>query len=176
MNIKTVLAATVALGAATFANNSLAAQATATASGTVVVPIAITAPANLSFGKFAKGAGGSVTVSTNGTRTGSGVVLSSIGSSPTAARFDVTGDANATYSISIAPSASLSDGGGTPNTMALATFSDLTGGGATSGNVTSGTLSGTGAQSVYVGGTLTVGATQAAGAYTGSVAVTVEYN
>jgi spore coat protein U-like protein len=59
--------------------------------------------------------------------------------------------------------------------MALARISDLTAGDATSGEVTSGTLTG-GAQSIYLGGTLTVGETQVAGAYTGSVTATVEYN
>lgn len=159
--------------AAVFSANSHAASDTATAGGTVIVPIQIADAANLSFGKFAPGAGGSVTVSTSGARTGTGVILSTIGSSPSAARFDVTGDANATYDISITAPATVSDG---TNTMALATFSDLTAANATTGNVTSGTLSAGGTQSIYIGGTLTVGATQAAGAYTGNISVTVEYN
>jgi hypothetical protein len=175
MNIKTKIYTTSALALAlgAFSTNNFAAEAIASASGTVIQPIAITKAADLSFGKFAPGAGGTVTVSTSGARTASGVVLSSIGSSPTAARFDVTGDADATYSISIDAPANVSDGAA--GTMALATFSDLTGAGATSGNVASGTLTG-GAQSIYLGGTLTVGATQTAGAYTGDVTVTVEYN
>ncbi len=170
MNIKHLAATTLALSAAAFAANSTAAEATATSTATVITPIAITAPVNLVFGSFAPGAGGSVTVSA------SGPVLSAVTATPSAARFDVTGDGSATYSIAIAPSANLSTGGATPATMALATFSDLTGGGAVSGNVSAGTLA-SGAQSIYVGGTLTVGATQAAStAYAGTVAVTVEYN
>lgn len=172
MNNKTLAISLLALSAATFAANSHAAQATATASGTVIVPIAIAKVTDVSFGKFAPGAGGTVTVSTNNTRTATGAVLSAIGSTPTAARFNVTGDAAATYSIGIAPDATLISG---VNSMALATFSDLTAGGATSGNAATGTLT-AGAQSIYVGGRLTVGATQAAGAYTGNIVVTVEYN
>lgn len=177
MNIKTKIyaASALALAVGTFSTSSFAAQATSSASGTVIQPIAITKAADLSFGKFAPGAGGTVTVSTSGARTASGVILSSIGSSPTAARFNVTGDAGATYSISISAPANISDGATTPTTMALSTFSDLTGGGATTGNVASGTLTG-GAQTIYIGGTLTVGATQKAAAYTGNITVTVEYN
>ncbi|MDQ3288527.1 MAG: DUF4402 domain-containing protein [Pseudomonadota bacterium] len=176
MNMKHIAVATLALSTAVIAANSHAAEATATSTATVIAPIAITAPVNLVFGSFAPGAGGSVTVSTSGARTATGAILSTVGNAPSAAKFDVTGDGSSTYSIAIAPSANLSDGSTTPNTMALATFSDLTGGGATSGNVTSGTLA-SGAQSIYVGGTLTVSSTQAAStAYAGTVAVTVEYN
>lgn len=176
MNLKNITVTALALGAAVFAANASAAEATATANATVITPIAITAPTNLVFGSFAPGAGGSVTVSTNNTRTASGPILSGVTATPTAAKFNVTGDGSATYSIAIAPSANLSTGGATPSTMALATFSDLTAGGATTGNVTSGTLT-SGAQSIYVGGTLTVSATQTAStAYAGTVKVTVEYN
>lgn len=176
MNIKHLAITTLALGAATFAGSSIAAQATATSTATVIAPIAITAPVNLVFGSFAPGAGGTVTVSTSGARTASGPILSAVTATPSAAKFNVTGDGSATYSIAIAPSATLSDGATTPNTMALATFSDLTAGGATTGNVSTGTLA-SGAQSIYVGGTLTVGAAQAAStAYAGTIAVTVEYN
>ncbi|MES2325043.1 MAG: DUF4402 domain-containing protein [Pseudomonadota bacterium] len=152
-----------------------AAQATATASGTVVTPIAITAAANLAFGSFAAGAGGTITVSTSGARTSSGVVA--LGASAAAARFDITGSASTTYSISHSGTAVLTNTtGGGGETMALAKFSDLTAGNATSGNVSSGTLDGAGAQSLFVGGTLTVGAAQVPGVYTGTVIATVEYN
>lgn len=176
MNMKHLAVTTLAISTAVFAANNNAAEATATSTATVITPIAITAPANLVFGSFAPGAGGSVTVSTSGARTATGAILSTVGNTPSAAKFNVTGDGSSTYSIAIAPSASLSDGATTPNTMTLATFSDLTAGNVTSGNVTSGTLT-TGAQSIYVGGTLTVAAAQAAStAYAGTVAVTVEYN
>ena len=173
MKIRTVAIRAFALGAATFAVSSYAASDTATATANVIAPITITKAVDLVFGRFAPGAGGSVTVSTSGARTATGTILSTIGSTPTAARFNITGDANATYSIAIAPAATLSDG---TNTMALATFSDLTAGNATTGNVASGTLTAGGTQSIYIGGTLTVGAAQVAGAYTGNIVVTVEYN
>lgn len=175
--IRLSIASLAALAGATFSGNSFAAEATATASGTVIAPIAVAKATDLSFGKFARGAGGTVTVSTSGARTVSGVIMSSVGSSPTAARFNVTGDPSATYSISHSGSASLTNTTGTGGeTMTLTKYSDLTAGNAVSGNVTSGTLNTSGAQSIYVGGSLNVAATQVAGVYTGNVIVTVEYN
>lgn len=176
MKFKSLTMTTLALGAAVFSGNSFAANAAAVASGTVIEPIAIAKTSDLAFGKFAPGIGGSVTVSTSGARTGAGVILSTIGSAPTAASFDVTGQADATYSIAITPDATLSDGAA--GTMLLSTFSDLTGGNATSGDVQAGggTLSAVGAQTIYVGGTLTVGAAQTAGDYSGNITVAVEYN
>lgn len=171
---RAALASVVALGAFGASNGFAAADLT-TATATVIEPIAITKMVDLVFGKFAPGAGGTVTVSTSGARTASGTILSAIGSSPTAARFDVTGDADATYSIDWSGVSVLTDPVSL-ETMALAKTSDLTGGNAINGEVATGTLSAGGAQSIYLGGVLTVGALQAAGDYAGNVTVTVEYN
>ncbi|MDO8699104.1 MAG: DUF4402 domain-containing protein [Rhodoferax sp.] len=173
--LKAALASALVLGGAGFGVNAYAAVATSTATSTVIAPIGITAPVVLSFGKFAPGAGGSVTISNSGARTSSGVILSSTSSVQTAARFDVTGEGSSTYAITHSGVTVLSDTATTPNTMALAKTSDLTGANVTTGNVATGTLT-SGVQSIYVGGTLTVGATQVAGTYTGAVTVTVEYN
>lgn len=167
---------------AALAGFGIAAQAvegTASATAGVITPISITKAADLNFGKFARGAGGSVTVSTSGARTASGTVLSTIGSAPTAARFNVGGDNNASYAITYPDTTTitLSDTATpTPNTMSMALVSDLSGAGAVTGTVASGTLSATGAQSIYVGGVLTVNAAQATGTYTGSFRVAVQYN
>ena len=175
--LNAALAAAVVLAGTGLVSSAYAAAATSTATSTVITPIGITAPVVLSFGKFAPGAGGSVTISNSGARTGAGVILSSTASTQTDARFDVTGEGSSTYAITHSGVTVLS--GPTVatvvQTMALAKTSDLTGANVTSGNVATGTLT-TGAQSIYVGGTLTVGATQAAGDYTGAVTVTVEYN
>ena len=174
------LAAVFAIGSVAIGVNAYAAAATSTATSTVIAPIGITAPVVLSFGKFAPGAGGSVTISNSGARTGTGVILSSTASTLTAARFDVTGEASTTYAITHSGVALLTGISGAaltlPSTMALAKTSDLTGANVTTGNVASGTLTAGGTQSIFVGGALTVGATQAAGVYTGAVTVTVEYN
>jgi hypothetical protein len=145
----------------------------AQSSGTVITPIAIAKSADLAFGKFAAGTGGTVTVSTSGARTSTGVTVIA-SSTTTAAKFDVTGDKGATYAITIPASATLTSGA---DTMTFALVSDLTGVGAITGTATSGALDGTtGKQSIYVGGVLTVAANQAAGSYAGTLSVGVEYN
>jgi len=158
------------------ASNSFAAAQTTASTATVIEPIAITKSADLVFGKFAPGASaGTVIVSTSNVRSATGgAVLSTIGSTPTAAKFDVTGDADATYNIVWSGDTELTDSVSL-ETMALTKISDLTAGNAISGEVTAGTLTG-GAQSIYLGGELAVASTQAAGDYAGDVTVTVEYN
>ena len=170
--IKLALLAGLFTGAVLSMPAAHAANATANASSTVVAPIAIVKAADLSFGKFAATTGGSITISTTGVRTNTPGVVQIGGGTLSAARFDVTGDTDATFSIAISASPTLASGG---NTMAFATVSDLTAGNTVTGNVTSGTLT-LGSQSIYVGGILTVGLAQAAGTYTGSVTATVEYN
>jgi hypothetical protein len=166
--------AAFAFGASILGGHAVAAVGTATASATVVAPIVVSKTADLSFGRFAIGAGGTITISTSGVRTASGVVPSADASAMTAAKFVVTGSKDATYSITHGGSTSLSRTSGS-ETMLLTKFSDLTAANATAGTVTSGTLT-TGTQSIYVGGTLTVAANQAVGDYTGLVSIAVEYN
>ncbi len=165
--------AALALAMTAAAGSAVAAQATATSTSTVVTPISITAPVNLSFGRFAAGAtGGTVTLTPGGARTaGGGVTLA--GGTAGAARFDVSGSASLTYSIVFSGAATLSDGS---NTMAFTRISDTSASAITSGDVATGTLSSGGAQSIFVGGVLTVSANQPAGTYAGSVTATVEYN
>lgn len=168
-----------ACGAAVISGPSSAASpsASAVATGTVISPITVTSSAPLSFGRFAPGVGGSVTISNSGVRTSSGIIPSAMGAATTAAKFLVTGDPAATYSISQVVSPELTNTTGTGNeTMSLATTSDLAGANVIAGNVSAGTLSGAGTQTIFVGGTLTVGSTQVPGDYAGTVAVTVEYN
>lgn len=174
MRITTVAVRGFALGAVIMAIEGHAANAVAIAGATVIAPLAINRSTNLSFGSFAPGTGGSVTVSTSGLRVADNAILSSANSAPTAAQFEVSGDPAATFDITIVASTTLDDGAG--HSMALVTCSDLTGANATSGNVSSGTLSAGGSQSLFVGGTLSVAAAQVPGLYSGNIAVTVEYN
>lgn len=165
--------AVLALALAAAAGSAVAAQATATSTSTVVTPIAITAPANLSFGSFAASASsGTVTVTPGSARSVSGGVTAA-GGTVTAARFDVAGTASLTYSIAFSGATTLSDG---TNSMTFTRISDLSASAITSGDVSSGTLSAGGAQSIFVGGVLAVNASQPAGTYTGSITATVEYN
>lgn len=175
-SLKIALIAVIALGAAALSGAASAANnASASATANIVTPIAITKSVDLVFGNFYAGAtAGTVAVNTDNARTVSGGVLTAIGgATPAAAKFDVTGTAAATYSISYASGVTLT-GPGAP--MALTQVSDLTAAGGASGLVASGTLSAGGAQSIYIGGTLAVAANQVAGAYTGSITATVDYN
>jgi spore coat protein U-like protein len=170
---KLALLASIALAAAGATAPAFAASTTATASATVIVPIAIAKATDLSFGKFAAGtSAGSVTIKTDGTRTVTGVTAT--GGTLSAASFNISGEPSATYAIDTsATTANLTSGS---DTLSLALVSDFTAGGASSGTQATGTLSGTGTQTLYVGGTLTVGANQANGSYSGSVSVAVAYN
>lgn len=168
------LASTLALGGIGLVGNAQAASAVADTSAEVIVPIAITKVADLSFGRFAANPGGtgSVIISNSGVRSFSGgVVAAGTAGTSSAAQFNVTGDGASTYSISIANTVLSKD----LDTMALAITSDLTGGNVITGTETAGTLT-DGAQSIYVGGTLSVASAQAAGTYAGTVTATVEYN
>jgi hypothetical protein len=154
------------MAAATFSGGAFAASATGTASATVLAPIAIGTTVPLNFGSFAGNAAGSVTIAPTlaGTRSFTGVVLTS-GVAGTAAKFTVTGTGNATFGVTYTnPTFNVLNGSG--GTMSVTTT------GATSGTLAAGTLD------LYVGGTLTVAASQAAGAYTNnsSMIVVVEYN
>jgi spore coat protein U-like protein len=154
------------------AGSALAAIATATSTSTVIAPIAITKVADLAFGSFGAGAaGGTVTVSPNGNRGVSGGAIAA-GGTPSAAQFNVTGEAGMGFGITLGGTTELSNGS---STMTFAPISDTSASAITSGTVATGTLT-SGAQSIYVGGILTVGANQAAGTYTGTVTATVEYN
>ncbi len=154
------------------AGSANAASVPAGTTSTVVSPIAITKAADLAFGSFAAGAAlGTVTVTPGGARTVGGGVTA-VASTSTAAKFDVTGASGMGYSISVVATP-LSDGGS--NTMTFTPISDLTASGSTSGTVTVGSLTG-GAQSIFVGGVLSVAANQVAGTYSGTVTATVDYN
>lgn len=167
-SVKLALLALTAIGAGTQAN---AASTTATASATVIAPITINSTSNLVFGKIsAVATPGTVTISPNGTR--SATTVTGAGTS-SAAAFQVNGEPGTAYTIDTSAStANLTSGS---DTMALTLISDFTASAATSGTQANGTLDGTGKQTLYVGGTLAVGANQPAGSYTGSVSVLVTY-
>src|SRR5690554_284400 len=168
---KVALTSAIALGGFA-ASYSFAAPVsdTATTAATVVAPIAIAQAQDMGFGEFAAGDGGTVTLTTAGVLTpGGDVVVTGTTPTTTAAQFTVTGVADATFSLGITDD-DLSSGA---NTMALATVHALDA--SSQDSPATGTLTG-GTQTIYVGGTLTVAADQAPGAYTGTVTATVEYN
>lgn len=141
---------------------ALAATALGTANATVLTPISITAGTALNFGTLAGNAsGGSVIITPAGARSTTGSVVVTAAASYTAASFTVTGTGSSTFAVTYPTSFNVTSG---VNTMAVS----VTG-------ASTGTLSG-GTAALPVGGTLTVAANQAAGSYTGSYTMTVEYN
>ena len=153
--------------------SAMAATTTASATGTIISPINITKAVDLVFGNLApSAAAGTVTLTPGGGLTADANVTIIAGVAPAAARFDVSGQAGLGYSISVT-GGPLTSGG---NSMTFTPVSDLTGGTITSGNVTAGVLSAGGTQSIFVGGVLSVGATQAPGSYTGTITALVNYN
>ncbi len=130
---------------------------------TIAAPISISAVGDMDFGTMVPtGTAGTVTVTPAGARSSVNVDL--LGGFPAAASFDVTGEGANTYSITLPSSATLTSGG---NTMTVDTFTDDAG--------ATPTLAG-GSDAFNVGATLNVGATQVAGTYSGTFAVTVNYN
>ena len=138
-------------------------QATADVTATLLAPISISSSGDMDFGTMVTtGTAGTVTVTPAGARSSTDVDL--LGGVPSAASFDVTGEGANTYSITLPSSATLTSGG---DTMTIDTFNHDAGG--------TPTLSG-GSDTFNVGATLNVGATQAAGTYSGTFSVTVNYN
>lgn len=127
--------------------------------------IGITLQQHLVFGRFAPTASaGSVTISTAGGRTGSNVAL--ISGAYAQAIFKVTGDADATYSITLPALDTVLLASGT-NTMMVQQFRSTP--------ATTGTLDANGQQLLHIGATLEVGSNQARGDYSATFDITVEY-
>lgn len=159
--LKPLALATVLASLAFVSNHAAAATANGTANATVLTPIAITAGNTLEFGAFT-GAAGTVTVSTAGARSATGsVVLAPTSGTVRQGTFSVTGSGNSTFAITYPSAFNITSGA---NTMSVTVSGPATG-----------TLA-SGSATINVGGTVTVAANQAAGSYTGTYTMTVEYN
>jgi hypothetical protein len=151
---------------------NLNAQVTASASSTatIVTPIAISKTVDMNFGNVAVSAtAGTVVLAPAGTRTKTGgVTLPVVNGTVTAASFNVTGEGNYTYSITL-PTSDLTLNRTAGGNMIVNAFTSTPSG---TGALTSG------AQTLKVGATLNVKALQAAGTYTSAsnFDVTVNYN
>lgn len=141
---------------------------------TIVTPnswaldIAIENTRGLSFGRFVAGSGGSVTVSTSGARSAGGDVLLIPSSEGLAAKFTVTGDADAAYTIQL-PGNDFVKLAGPGSDMVINDFTSSPSG-------AGGQLSAGSSQTLSVGGTLDVGSGQSPGDYSGTFSVIVNYN
>lgn len=154
--------------------NCAFAQSTSTASSsaTIIAPISLTKTMDMNFGNAAVSnvSGGLIILGPDGARTigGSGVTLPAVAGSVSAAGFTVAGAPGFTYAITL-PENAIIYGPGTADLLIDAFTSTPT---------TTGTLSATGVQNIYVGATLNIAAAQAPGAYTNATGlpVTVNYN
>jgi len=157
--IKTAAAASVLAASVMGANAAHAATASADARANILQQVTVTNTSDLDFATIVTGAVAStVVVSSAGAVTcGAGLVCSG---TTTAAGFDVTGTTGQTVDVSSDASVTLNSGGNSM-TASLAT------------SVATIVLDGTDA--FTVGGTLSVGAGQADGAYVGTFNVTVDY-
>lgn len=132
-----------------------------------VTSIAISHPQALGFGKFAAGAGGTVTISPNGARSRSGGVMLVPSASGSAAQFGVSGEPSTSYAVTLPANGTVALVSG-DYTMAVNGF-------ASSPNAV-GQFSLGGAQTLLIGATLSVGANQPPGSYAGSFNISIDYN
>lgn len=159
----------IMLGSAAASHAQSTASATSTA--TIVTPITITKTVDMNFGNVAVSASspGTVVLDPAGSRTPSGgVTLPAVTGTVAAASFDVAGQANYTYTITLPAGTHTITSG--VNSMNVDTF--------TSSPSTTGTLSASGTETLTVGATLNVSAGQASGTYVSGTPfdVTVNYN
>ncbi|MFV5687828.1 DUF4402 domain-containing protein [Flavobacterium sp. ZT3R25] len=135
------------------------------------VPISISKNTDMNFGTIAASSGGgTVLLSTSGSRTPSGgIILPSFTGTVTAAQFTVTGEPGYTYAITLPANFTLSESEVGPASMVVNAFTSTP---SATGILTAGT------QTVFVGATLNVGASQTTGSYTNTTGfqVTVNYN
>lgn len=146
------------------------ATATATATATILTAISITKDVDMNFGNLTvqPGSGGTVVLATAGSRSATGGVALIGVAGVAAASFTVSGENDFTYAITLPTSDHTISSGS--NTMTVNSF--------VSNPSATGTLSGSGSQTLKVGATLNVAAAQPVGTYVSSegFSVTVNYN
>ena len=146
-----------------------------------VPPIALAWISDLNFGTLLGPSSdvlSTVIISPTGVRKATGEAQVATGSSCSAASFTVSGQGDATYSVTLPDSCSLTLGTSGSPSMTVNQFTSATLD--AQGKVTNPTLykldSNTGSQMLLVGATLTVGKLQAVGTYSGKFTVSVTYN
>lgn len=154
--------AVASLGTSAYAATS----ATATATAEVLNTLTLTADTSLDFGQIAANSGGTVTVNANSSVSTTGGLVSTGTRAP--ATFTVTGSNNAVVVVTLPASAATLTRSGGSETMSLDGFNTNPNGAIQ--------LDGTSGQGTFqVGGTLHVASNQTPGVYSGTFAVSVEY-
>jgi hypothetical protein len=145
-----------------FINQSFAVPGTASVE--MITPnISVSESRSLNFGQVLTLGAGTVIISAEAVpvRTGTAMIITN--SSFSSGSFDVTGDEDLSYTVTV------------PTTISLVGTGAAIAGSLISSPAAAAGLLTSGAQTVYVGGTITVAATQAAGSYSATYDVTVSY-
>ena len=154
-----------------FPGKALAVGESTVASVDVVPLISIEEITPLSFGKVYSGSTlGTVTVTTANARTNSGGVTL-FGSDQTTARYNILGNASATYAITV-PTSPIN----VTKDLVNLEVSNFQAKSTSTNSGTSGSLATDGTDSFVVGATLTLPASTVPGRYTGTFEVSVAYN
>jgi hypothetical protein len=144
-----------------------AATTTTTVEANIVSTINITAQNGIVFGDIgASGIPGTVTIDVDGSRTSTGGATINTNTSGTPATFEISGDPNALYVITLPSSVVITSSAG--DSMTVDNFN--------SAPSVSGQLDSSGRQYLNVGARMNVGSFQPFGSYQGIMATTVEYN
>ena len=145
----------------------IAATTTATVEANIVSSINIVAKNGVVFGNISSSAiSGTVSIDTSGSRTATGGVTINTSTSGSPANFEVSGDPNGLYDITLPLFVVITSGGG--DSMTVDNFSSTPG--------TNGQLGAGGTQNLSVAARLNVSSSQPFGAYRGLMSTTVEYN
>jgi hypothetical protein len=166
LNKKLGLALVAVVATAVAVKSAKAFTGNGTATATIVTPLTFTSSQNLQFGTIDAATGGTVTVSPAGVRSKTGALALISSGAGAEGHLDVTGTGTLTYAITLPANGTVTIANGA-NNMAVDSFlSNPAGTGALVA----------GAQTINVGGTLTVASGQAAGLYSGTYPVSVDYN
>lgn len=144
-----------------------AATTTSTVDVNIVSTVRLVAQNGMVFGDISVSSSpGTVIIGTDGSRTTSGGVTVNRNTSGTPALYEVSGDPNAFYTITLPDTVVLTSPAG--NSMTVSEFNSIP--------AINGQLDSSGRQNMNVGATLGVGSFQPFGSYRGIMAATIEYN
>ena len=144
-----------------------AATTTNTVEANIVSTINLVAQNGIVFGDIsASSSPGTVTIGTDGSRTTTGGASVNTNTTGTPALYQVSGDPNAFYSITLPDSIELTSAAG--NKMTVSNFNSIP--------ANNGQLDSSGQQNMNIGATLGIGSFQPFGAYSGVMNTTIEYH
>lgn len=150
-----------------YMNTANAATTTTTVEANIVSTINLVAQSGIVFGDIAASAiPGTVTIDTDGSRTTTGGATVNTSTFGTPAKYEVSGDPNAYFIITLPTTVVITSGSG--DDMIIENFTSVPAG---NGQIDAG-----GKQDLIIGGTMKVKSFQPFGSYTGIMATTIEYN